>query len=234
MRPDKQLAGLLGLTRCGHDARQRLSPGRHGFAAGRGHRRQHDAVPRHGRPVHAERRDVGRDALLDGDDGDLEPGRDAPLGRRERRPGGGVHVRPRPLGRLHPPGQPGLGGSGAGRRLGHPPRRPVLRRPAGDVQPDWIDTNKIAIPQADEQQRLLAQPDHADGARQAAAAAVLVPPARREGGRRHERRRPLADAGPGRHGEPLRPLQGAQPGRLRRRRTGTASARPRSSIRTRR
>ncbi len=25
---------------------------------------------------------------------------------------------------------------------------------AGDVQPDWIDTNKIAIPQADEQQRL--------------------------------------------------------------------------------
>src|SRR6185312_15470252 len=25
----------------------------------------------------------------------------------------------------------------------------------GDVQPDWIDTSKIAIPQADEQQRLL-------------------------------------------------------------------------------
>ena len=27
---------------------------------------------------------------------------------------------------------------------------------AGDVQPDWLDTAKIAIPQADEQQRLLA------------------------------------------------------------------------------
>jgi concanavalin A-like lectin/glucanase superfamily protein/Big-like domain-containing protein len=27
---------------------------------------------------------------------------------------------------------------------------------AGDVQPDWLDTNKIGIPQADEQQRLLA------------------------------------------------------------------------------
>jgi fibronectin type 3 domain-containing protein len=26
---------------------------------------------------------------------------------------------------------------------------------AGDVQPDWVDTNKIAVPQADEQQRLL-------------------------------------------------------------------------------
>ena len=26
---------------------------------------------------------------------------------------------------------------------------------AGDVKPDWVDTNKIGIPQADEQQRLL-------------------------------------------------------------------------------
>ena len=26
---------------------------------------------------------------------------------------------------------------------------------AGDVQPDWLDPSKIAIPQADEQQRLL-------------------------------------------------------------------------------
>ena len=47
--------------------------------------------------------------------------------------------------------------------------RPGTRRPgadprddlffgakAGDVQPDWVDLNKVAIPQADEQQRLLA------------------------------------------------------------------------------
>ena len=27
---------------------------------------------------------------------------------------------------------------------------------AGDSQPDWVDLNKVAIPQADEQQRLLA------------------------------------------------------------------------------
>ena len=27
---------------------------------------------------------------------------------------------------------------------------------AGDVQADWVDLNKVAIPQADEQQRLLA------------------------------------------------------------------------------
>ena len=38
-----------------------------------------------------------------------------------------------------------------------------------------------------------AEPDHADGARQAAAAPVLVPASRREGSRRDERRRPLAE-----------------------------------------
>src|SRR5204862_1513647 len=27
---------------------------------------------------------------------------------------------------------------------------------SGDIQPDWVDLNKVAIPQADEQQRLLA------------------------------------------------------------------------------
>ena len=67
---------------------------------------------------------------------------------------------------------------------------------AGDVQPDWVDTNKIAIPQADEQQRLLVNLITLMDARPDAAAALLVPAARREGRRRDERRRPLA-AGPG-------------------------------------
>ena len=73
----------------------------------------------------------------------------------ERRTGGGVHLRPRALGRLHAPGKPGLGGPGARRRLGIRPDDLFYGAKAGDVQPDWIDTNKIAIPQADEQQRLL-------------------------------------------------------------------------------
>ena len=30
----------------------------------------------------------------------------------------------------------------------------------GDVQPDWVDLSKVAIPQADEQQRLLANMHH--------------------------------------------------------------------------
>ena len=63
---------------------------------------------------------------------------------------------------------------------------------AGDVQPDWIDTGKIAIPQADEQQRLLMNLITLDGARPDAASSLLVSPARREGRRRLERRRSLA------------------------------------------
>ena len=116
MRPDKQLAGLLGLTDAGTTLANAYLQVATGIGAGRRHRRQHDAVPRHRRPLHAERRHVGRDALLERDDRDVEPGRDAALGRLERRPGGGVHVRPRALGRLHAPGQPGLGGPGARRR----------------------------------------------------------------------------------------------------------------------
>jgi hypothetical protein len=45
-------------------------------------------------------------------------------------------------------------------RDGTPPMRPddlFFGNAAGDPQPDWIDLNKVAIPQADEQQRLLAQ-----------------------------------------------------------------------------
>ena len=219
MRPDKQLAGLLGLTDAGRDARERLPAGRHGRGARRRDRRQHDPVPRHGRPLHAERRDRGRDALLERDDGDDEPGRDAALGRLERRPGGGVHVRPRPLGRLHAPGQPGLGRPGARRRRRDPPRRPVLRRQGRRLQPDWLDTNKIAIPQADEQQRLLVnlitlmERDKMPLPRfwylpRGEKAVVVM-----SGDDHSPAKRPAAP-------RPLRPLQGAQPGRLRRRQLG--------------
>ncbi len=48
---------------------------------------------------------------------DRQPGGDAAERRAERRPGGGVHLRPGPLGRLHAPGQPGLGRGGARRHL---------------------------------------------------------------------------------------------------------------------
>ena len=46
---------------------------------------------------------------------------------------------------------------------------------AGDVQPDWVDLNKVAIPQADEQQHLLANLIEQMNLRPQATAAVLVP-----------------------------------------------------------
>ena len=46
--------------------------------------------------------------------------------------------------------------AGAGRAARHDARRPLLRRSNLGAEPDWVDRSKIAIPQADEQQRLLA------------------------------------------------------------------------------
>ncbi len=197
MRPDKQLAGLLGLTDAGTTLANAYLQVDTGTAAGRRHRRQHDPVPRHRRPLHAERRDVGRDALLERDDRDDEPGRDAALGRRraaarQRRSPTTSRARSSTRARGTRPGRARSATASSGIR----PDDLFYGAQAGDVQPDWIDTNKIAIPQADEQQRLLVNLITVDGARQAAAAALLVPPARREGGRRDERRRPLADQAP--------------------------------------
>ena len=87
---------------------------------------------------------------------------------------------------------------------------------AGDPQPDWVDLDKVAIPQADEQQRLLANLIGEHEPRPQAAAALLVLPARREGGRGDDRRRPRQR----RHRRALRPVQGAEPGRLLGRRLG--------------
>ena len=57
----------------------------------------------------------GRDAYSDATTATAEPRRHAAQRRRERRAGRRVHLRPRALGRLHAPGQPGVGGPGARR-----------------------------------------------------------------------------------------------------------------------
>ena len=71
-----------------------------------------------------------------------------------RRAGSRLHLRSGPVGRLHAPGEPGVGRAGARWHRPHALRRPVLWRPLAAA--NWIDLNKVAIPQADEQQRLLA------------------------------------------------------------------------------
>ena len=172
------------------DAFERISRRQHRNRGRGGHRRADDPVPRHGRPVHAERRDLARNALLERDDGDVEPGGDAPFCRVERRPGGGVHVRPQPLGRVHEAGQPRLGGPEPRRGRRPPLQRPLLRRcgrrPAAGLarhQQDRDPSGRRAAASARE-------PGHAHEPRQVAPAPVLVPAARREGRARDDGRRP--------------------------------------------
>ena len=133
----------------------------------------------------------------DASDRDGEPGGDAAQRRVQRRPGGRLRVRPGALGRLHAPGQsrPGRATSATARPGRSAPTTsssgPSRRRPA---RLDRL--HKVAIPQADEQQRLLANLIGTMNRRPQAAAALLVLPARREGGRGDDRRRPRAAAAP--------------------------------------
>ena len=138
-QPDRHAArqaarGLLGLTTRVH-ARRRLPAGQHRTAPGRGIvGRRCSSTAR--RPVHAERRDHGRDALHATRPPPPPIPRSRSRRRLQRRPGRGLHLRPRAVDRLHAPGQPGLGGPGARRLRADPLRRPVLRwqlRPTGST-----------------------------------------------------------------------------------------------------
>ena len=128
MRPDSQLAGLLGLDEGRGISVERVPPRRHQRAARAGHHGPDDPVPRHRRPLPARGRGERRDALQRCVHRHRLPGGDVARGGVERRPGVSVHLRPRPVGRVHPPGQPGVGRSGARRTTADPIRRPVLRR----------------------------------------------------------------------------------------------------------
>ena len=153
MRPDPDLGGLLGLVDEGtdlSDAYLRIDTG-----AGRpGAGLVGQTIQFHGtadRYTPERRSRAARDAVFGRVDRHEQPGRHPSGGRLERRPGGGVHLRPREVGRLHPPGQSRVGRSGARRRAttDHPLGRHVLTRTGST-------SDKIQIPQADEQQRLLA------------------------------------------------------------------------------
>ena len=159
MRPDKELAGLLGLTDAGATLSNAYLKVDTAAAPGAGIVAQ--TIQFHGpptgtpSPARADRSRPCTPCL----NRDREPGGDAASRRLERRSGRGLHLRPRALDRVHAPGQPGLGRPGARRRHA----RAIIRSndlffgaQAGDLQPDWVDLNKVAIPQADEQQRLLA------------------------------------------------------------------------------
>ena len=192
-------------------------------APGRRHRRPDDPVPRHRRPLHAERRD-----------------RRSPRSTRTRRTatanpavtlrsvganGGQAAAFTYDLARsvvYTRQGNPAWAGQ---ERDGEPARSAPTTcssaAQAGDPQPDWVDLDKVAIPQADEQQRLLANliaQMNADRKplprfwylpRGEKAAVVMT-------GDDHAQRR---------HRRPLRPVQGAAARPAARSPTGSACAR---------
>ncbi len=86
----------------------------------------------------------------------------------------------------------------------------------GDLQPDWVDLGKVTIPQADEQQRLLANLITLMGEDRKPVPRLWYLPQRLQGRRRDDRRRPR----PRRHCGPLRQVHRGQPGRLLERRLG--------------
>ncbi len=130
MRPDPDLASLVGVTDTGADlAEGYLQIDTAAGTPGAGLVGQ--TIQFHGT---ADRYDLdaGTDALAtlwsDRVHRHHQSGRHPAQCRLERRPGGGVRLRPRPLRRVHPPGQPGLGRPGARRpdAPDHPVRRPLL------------------------------------------------------------------------------------------------------------
>ena len=124
---------------------------------GQRHRRPDDPVPRHRRPLHAERRDepsprctATRPPPRRNPAVTLRSGRHAAV--RRRRSPTTWRRRSSTRARATRPGP-------TQERDGFAPIRSddkFFGDAAGDPQPDWVDLNKVAIPQADEQQRLLA------------------------------------------------------------------------------
>ena len=226
MRPDPDLAGLLGLTDSGTDLSDALPPDRHQRRrAGCRPRRPDDPVPRHGRPVHADGRRRGRRGAVLERDG-RPPANPAVTLRIVGTNGGQAAAFAYDLARRWStrarairPGR-ARSATASSRRSSAPT---TCSSPTGSTSP------RSQIPQADEQQRLLANLIEHDESGPDAAAALLVLPARREGGRRHDRRRPQRR----RHRRPVRLVRVAAARRLLASTTGSASAPPRTSIRAR-
>ena len=209
MRPDKQLAGLLGLTVAAGTLAESV-PADRSERSWRRHRQPDDPVPRHRRPLHAERRDLARDALFERHDGDDQSGGDAAASAAS---GGQAAAFTYDLARsivYTRQGNPAWAGQD---RDGIAPvaiRSNDLFYGAGPA------TSRMGRPEQGRHsagRRTAAaarQPDPLDERRPEAAAAVLVSAARAEGRRRDDRRRPRDR----RHRRTLGCLHGREPGWL--------------------
>jgi hypothetical protein len=155
MRPDAQLAGLLGLTSAGGTrANAYLQVDTYRRAGSRDCRRD-DAVPRHGRSLHAERCDAVATQYSNSTTATTNP---AVTLRAVGSSGGQAAAFTFDLARsvvYTRQGNPAWDGQERDGVAGIRPDDMFFGAAAGDPQADWLDTSKIAIPQADEQQRLL-------------------------------------------------------------------------------
>ena len=228
MRPDKQLAGLLGLTDAATTRANAYLLVNTAAAPGRRHRRRVDAVSRL-RPTSTPLNGATTVATLyaNARHADRESGRDgaqrrvAAAARRRRSrydlARSVVYTRQ---------GNPAWAGQ---ERDGTAPIRSDDLF-FGGAEPDWVDLTKVAIPQADEQQRLLANLIGFMNADRKPLPRFWYLPTRPEGGCRHDRRRSRQQRNAG----SFRRLRCSERTGLQRRRLGSASARPRTSIRRRR
>jgi hypothetical protein len=171
-----------------------------------------DAVPRHRRPLHAGRRERGRDAVLDATTATANPAvtlrsASAPTAARPRRSPTTSRARSSTRARAT---RPGPGQERDGDRP-DPLRRPVLRRQGGRRAARLGRHDKDRDPAGRRAAAPAGQPDHADERldrtplprfwylpRGEKAAVVMTGD----------------DHGPRRHGRPVRPVRGREPGGL--------------------
>ena len=152
MRPDKQLAGLLGLTRRRRDAAGGLPAGRHRRGARDGDRRSRRCSSMASLDLYTPNGASTVATLFSTSTATAHPSRHRAQRRQRGRPGG-VHL---DLARsivLTRQGNPAWAGQ---ERDGRTPIRSDDLFFGGATTTDWVDLTKVAIPQADEQQRLLA------------------------------------------------------------------------------
>ena len=165
MRPDKRTRGPARPDERRASAGERVPAGRHRDRRRAGHRRPDDPVPRRRRPLH---RSAARPRS-----------RRCSATRRPRRPIPAVTIaRVGPSGgrrRRSPTTSPGRsstrarairrGPARSATAAADPIRRPVLRRAAGDVQPDWVDLEQGRDPAGRRAAAAAREPDPADEAR---------------------------------------------------------------------
>ena len=155
--PDKKLAPLLGLTDAGGTLANGYMKVDTGERLRRRDRPADASVPRHGRPLHAQRGAAGG-ALYS--DAVTETSNPAVSLRDVGTSGGQAASFTYDLARsvvYTRQGNPAWAGQKRdGTASWIRPDDLFYGAKAGDVQPDWVDPGRIDVPQADEQQRLLA------------------------------------------------------------------------------